>query len=52
MKINELLEQRNELLDNAETFLNEGKIEDFNGIEAQVKELDNKIEAAKLANAN
>lgn len=52
MKIKELLEQRNELLNNAETFLNEGKIEDFNGIEAQVKELDNKIEAAKLANAN
>ena len=52
MNIKELLEQRNELLNNAETFLNEGKIEDFNGIEAQVKELDNKIEAAKLANAN
>ena len=52
MNIKELLEQRNELLNNAETFLNEGKIEEFNGIEAQVKELDNKIEAAKLANAN
>ena len=52
MKIKELLEQRNELLNNAETFLNEGKVEEFNGIEAQVKELDNKIEAAKLANAN
>ena len=52
MEIKELLNQRSELLSNAEVLVNEGKLEEFNAIEEQVKELDNKIEAAKLANAN
>ncbi|WP_019243651.1 MULTISPECIES: phage major capsid protein [Bacillus] len=51
-KIKELLNKRSELLLNAEALINEGKIEEFNAIETQVKELDNEIEAAKLANAN
>ena len=52
MEIKELLNQRSELLSNAEVLVNEGKLEEFNAIEEQVKELDNKIDAAKLANAN
>ena len=52
MEIKELLNERSELLSNAETLVNEGKLEEFNAIEEQVKELDNKIELAKLANAN
>lgn len=51
-KIKELLNKRSELLLNAEALINEGKIEEFNAIEIQVKDLDNEIEAAKLANAN
>ena len=51
-KIKELLNQRSELLSNAETLVAEGKLEEFNAIEAQVKELDSQIDAAKLANAN
>lgn len=51
-KIKELLNKRSELLNSAEALVNEGKIEEFNTIEVQVKELDNEIEIAKLANAN
>jgi HK97 family phage major capsid protein len=51
-KIKELLNQRKELLTQAEGLVAEGKIEEFNAIEAQIKELDAKIEEAKLANAN
>ena len=52
MEIKELLNKRKELLTNAEAFVNEGKLEEFNAIEDQIKELDNKIDAAKVANAN
>ena len=52
MDIKEMLNQRSELLSNAELLVNEGKVEEFNAIEAEIKELDNKIDAAKLANAN
>ena len=52
MDIKEMLNKRSELLSNAEILVNEGNLEEFNAIEEQVKELDNKIEAAKLANAN
>lgn len=51
-KIQELLNQRKELLAQAETLVAEGKIEEFNSIEEQIKALDAKIEEAKLANAN
>ena len=51
-KIKELLNQRSELLSNAESLVSEGKLEEFNEIESQIKELDNQIDAAKLANAN
>ena len=52
MDIKELLNKRSELLSDAELLVNEGKIEEFNAIETEIKELDNKIDAAKLANAN
>lgn len=51
-KIKELLNKRKELMNQAETLVAEGKLEEFNAIEAEVKELDNKIEAAKLAQVN
>lgn len=51
-QLKELLNKRTELLENAETLINEGKITEFNEIETQVKELDNQIEASKLAMAN
>lgn len=51
-KIKKLLNQRSELLSNAESLVSEGKLEEFNAIEEQIKELDNQIDAAKLANAN
>ncbi|MFS0864120.1 phage major capsid protein [Fredinandcohnia sp. 179-A 10B2 NHS] len=51
-QIKELLNQRKELLAQAEGLVAEGKIEEFNAVEAKIKDLDAKIEAAKLANAN
>lgn len=51
-KVKELLNQRKELLTKAEGLVAEGKVEEFNAIEEKIKELDAKIEAAKLANAN
>lgn len=51
-KIKELLNKRDVLLSDAENAVNAGELETFNAIEAKVKELDNEIEAAKLANAN
>lgn len=51
-KIQELLNQRKELLVKAEGFVAEGNIEEFNAIEEQIKALDAKIDEAKLANAN
>ena len=52
MKIKELLNQRNELLAQGETLVNEGKFEEFNALEEQVNALDAQIEATKLAQAN
>ena len=52
MKIKELLNQRKELMNQAEQLVAEGKIEEFNAIESQVKDLDAQIEAAKVAQAN
>lgn len=51
-QINDLLKDREELISQAEILVNEGKLEEFNAIEDQVKELDAKIEEAKLAFAN
>jgi len=52
VKIKELLNQRNELLAQGETLVNEGKFEEFNALEEQVNALDAQIEATKLAQAN
>lgn len=52
MKYNEYLEQRNALMTEVENLINEGKIEDSNAKMEEVKELDNKWEETKLANAN
>lgn len=51
-RIKELFNQRKDLLTQAEGLVATGKIEEFNAIETQIKELDSKIEEAKLANAN
>lgn len=51
-KIQELFNQRNELLTQGETLVNEGKFEEFNAIEEQINALDTQIEASKLAFAN
>lgn len=52
MNIKELLNKRKTLLEQAEGCVNEGNTEQFNAIEAEIKELDNEIEKAKLVNAN
>lgn len=52
MNYNEYLEQRNALMAEVEAFIAEGKIEDSNAKMEEVKELDNKWEEIKLANAN
>lgn len=51
-KIQELLNQRKELLTQGEALVNEGKFEEFTEIEEQVNVLDGQIEAVKLAQAN
>lgn len=48
----EYLEKRNALLKEAENLLNEGKFEDFQAKEEEIKELDNKFEAFAKAQAN
>jgi HK97 family phage major capsid protein len=46
------LAKRNELLANAEVLLNEGKVEEFNAVEQEVKDLDAKFENVAKAQAN
>ncbi len=46
------LEQRKALLDEAETLINEGKVEESTAKMKEVETLDNKWEETKLANAN
>lgn len=50
--LEKLLNERKDLLNQAESFLAEGKIEEFNAKEKEIKELDAKIEGVKLAQAN
>lgn len=52
MKTQEYLNKRNELLMEAETFLNEGKLEEFEAKEKEIKELDAKFEQLAKAQAN
>lgn len=52
MNYNEYLELRNALMAEIEAFIAEGKIEESNTKMEEVKELDNKFEEIKLANAN
>lgn len=51
-KIKELLATRKELLNVAQTLVAEGKFEEFTAKEAEIKELDARIEAAELAYTN
>lgn len=46
------LESRQNLLNEAETFLNEGSIENYEAKEAEIKELDSKFDAISKAQAN
>ena len=48
----EYFKQRNELIEKAQSFLNEGKIEEFNAIKKEIEDLDNKYEEAATAQAN
>lgn len=52
MNKQEYMDLRNVLMTEAETFLNEGKLEESEMKMEEVKELDNKFEEIKLANAN
>lgn len=52
MKTQEYLNKRNELLTKAEAFLNEGKLEEFEAKEKEIKELDAKFERLAKAQAN
>ncbi len=52
MNYNEYLEQRNALMTEIENLIEEGKIEESNAKMEEVKNLDNKWEEIKLANAN
>lgn len=52
MNLEKLLNKRKELLNEAQTLLAEGKVEDFNAKKEEIEGLDAKIEEAKLANAN
>lgn len=52
MKTQEYLSKRNELLTKAEAFLNEGKLEEFEAKEKEIKELDAKFEQFAKAQAN
>lgn len=48
----EYLNQRKALIDEAQTLINEGKIEEANAKQEEIKELDNKYEAIAKAQAN
>ena len=48
----EYFKQRNELIEKAQSLLNEGKIEEFNAIKKEIEDLDNKYEEAATAQAN
>jgi HK97 family phage major capsid protein len=50
--LEKLLNERKELVNQAETFLVDGNIEEFTAKEIEVKALDSKIEGVKLAMAN
>jgi len=52
MKYADYLKKRNELLNEAEQLLNEGKIEEYEAKEKEIKDLDNKYEATAKAQAN
>ena len=48
----EYFKQRNELIERAQSLLNEGKIEEFNAVKKEIEDLDNKYEEAATAQAN
>lgn len=52
MNKKQYLERRNALLQEAETLLNDGNIEEFQAKEKEINELDNKFEAIAKAQAN
>lgn len=52
MKYAEYMKKRNELLNEAEQFINEGEIEEYEAKEKEIRDLDAKYEAAAKAQAN
>lgn len=52
MTYEQYIEQRKNLLNEAETLLNDGKLEDFEAKEQEIKDLDAKYEAVAKAQAN
>src|SRR5699024_11666104 len=52
MKFEQYVEQRNELINQAETLISENKLNESEAKMQEVKDLDNKWEGVKVANAN
>src|SRR5690625_7999549 len=52
MNFKQYMEQRNELMNVAEGLINEGKVKESEAKMQEVKDLDNKWEGVKVANAN
>src|SRR5690625_396168 len=52
MTLEQYLEQRNNLMNEAETLIGEGKLEESEAKMSEIKDLDNKWEEIKVANAN